>query len=281
MNNGWIKLHRKIREKAYYKNSKYIHLWLHILLRANHKVNEFMWNNEIIIIKEGQFITGRKELSIETGINESTIEKILNLFEKEHQIEQQKTTKFRLITVINWKDYQEKEQQSNNRVTTKEQQSNTNNNYKNIKNEKKELSIDSVPSKTLKEYRNLRRKQIGKYPTQARPATEKQKAFLKRSKSLDYFHAKGIENGFDYLEEEDEQANKKFIGISRAYEKRYGDNYKEPIDWWFSGDNAWCDYHPSNFFSVGTWMKFDNKKTIRQGSWDKEKINSKKQGAWN
>ena len=95
-----------------------------------------MWNNEIIVIKEGQFITGRKKLSDETGINESTIEKILKIFEKEHQIEQQKTNKFRLITVINWKDYQEKEHQNNIKVTSKEHQNNTNKNDKKNKNDK-------------------------------------------------------------------------------------------------------------------------------------------------
>jgi hypothetical protein len=138
METGWIKLHRKVMQKGWYKNSKYVHLWLHLLLKATHKQHEFMWNKEIIIIKEGQIVTGRKQLANETGINESTIEKILNLFEKEFQIEQQKTTKFRLITVINWTTHQEKEQQSNNRVTTKEQQNNT---YKNDKKEKNEKNI--------------------------------------------------------------------------------------------------------------------------------------------
>lgn len=143
-NTGWVCLWRKIQDKGWYKNAKYVQLWVHILIKANHKPNEFMWNKEIIIIKEGQFITGRKKLASETGLNESTIEKILKVFEKEHQIEQQKTTKFRLITVINWKEYQEKEQQSNNRVTTKEQQSNTNNNDNN--DNKVIVSEQSSPS---------------------------------------------------------------------------------------------------------------------------------------
>jgi len=109
---GWIKLHRKIRDKGYYKNSKFVHLWVHILLKANHEGKEFMRNNQIIVIKEGQLITGRKQLSEETGISESSIERILEMFENEHQIEQQKTTKFRLITILNWKEYQTNGQQN-------------------------------------------------------------------------------------------------------------------------------------------------------------------------
>ena len=99
-----------------------------------------MWNGEMIIIKDGQFLAGRKELSKETGIPETTIETILSFFEKEGQIRQQKTTKFRIITVLNWKQYQvEKEfgQQTDNRRTTDGQQSDTNKNKENIEKEKK------------------------------------------------------------------------------------------------------------------------------------------------
>jgi len=121
-NNGWIKLHRKMMEKGWYKNSQYVHLWTHILLKANHKAKEVMWNGQIVNIKAGQFISGRKRLSKATGIPESTIERVLKLFENEHQIEQQKTTKFRLITVINWEGHQASEQhngqQADNRRTT-------------------------------------------------------------------------------------------------------------------------------------------------------------------
>ncbi len=150
MNNGYIKLYRKIKEKGWYKNSKYVHLWIHLLLLATHKVHEFMWNNQIIVIKEGQILTGRKQLSDETGLAQSTIEKILKLFEKEHQIEQQKTTKFRIITIINWKEYQQreqqKEQQSDNRVTTKEQQSDTYKNDKKVKNDKNNPAVAIAPA---------------------------------------------------------------------------------------------------------------------------------------
>lgn len=102
--------------------------------------------------------------------------------------------------------------------------------------------------------------------------TEKQKSNIVRLKSLSYFHDKGVENGFDYLLEEDDQANRKFIGLARAFEKRYGNRMMEVIDWWFATNNAWCDYHPANFFTINNYMKYDNKKKIRQDSWDNEKL---------
>ena len=149
MNNGWIKLYRKIQGKGYYKKSKYVHLWVHLLLKANHKENEFMWNDKMTIIKQGQLLTGRKQLSDETGINESSIERILKMLENEQQIEQQKTTKFRIITIKNWENYQsgisseqQKEQQANNKRTTSEQQLNTNKNDKNDKNDNNKELFD-------------------------------------------------------------------------------------------------------------------------------------------
>ena len=120
MNNGWIKLHRKLKDKGYYKKPAYLALWIHLLLSANHDKKEFMWNGEIVMVKSGQLITGRKELSEQTGIPESTIEDILKLLERQHQIQQQKTTKFRLITIVKWGEYQKSDSKSNNRATTEQ-----------------------------------------------------------------------------------------------------------------------------------------------------------------
>ena len=88
-----------------------------------------MHDGNIILIKEGQLITGRKQLSEVTGIPETTVERILKMLENEHQIGQQKTTKYRLITILNWADHQTRTEER----TTNGQQTDT---YKNDKKEK-------------------------------------------------------------------------------------------------------------------------------------------------
>jgi hypothetical protein len=137
---GWIKLHRKLLDNCIAKKPAYLSLWVILLLMAQHKESTFIWNNKKQVLKKGQLITGRKSLSKRTGIAESQIYKILNFFEMEQQIEQQKTNKFTLITIVNWNAYQQEEQvteqQGNNKVTTKRQQSNTYKNVKNVKNDK-------------------------------------------------------------------------------------------------------------------------------------------------
>jgi len=144
MEQGWIKLHRKLLDNPVCKKPTYAWLWVYLLLKANHKPSKFMWNGEVIIIKDGQLLIGRKKLSIETGIPESTIEDILKMLEKQQQIRQQKTTKFRVITILNWHTHQKDDIKSNNKATTKQQQSDTYKNEKNEENEEKELATPSV-----------------------------------------------------------------------------------------------------------------------------------------
>ncbi len=137
MSNGWIKLHRKILDNPISKRPTWAWLWVTLLLKANHSETKMIWNDHTIVLKEGQFITGRDALSEETGIHRSSIERILQFLENEHQIEQQKTTKYRLITILNWKDYQKEDSTSSNKRATNEQQASTNKNDKKVKNEKK------------------------------------------------------------------------------------------------------------------------------------------------
>jgi len=154
---GWIKIHRQLKEKAYYKDSEFIHLWLHLLLCANHANGEYLNGYEIIKLKKGQFVTGRKKLSLETGISESKIERILKVFESEQQIEQQTNSRSRVISILLWDKYQQTEQQVDSKWTANEQQVDTNNNDKNNKNDKNKNTIPSFfefldYAKTLDKY---------------------------------------------------------------------------------------------------------------------------------
>lgn len=142
MAEGWIKIHRSLSGKGWYNRPDYVALWIHILMKANHKTIEYYWNGKTIYLKAGQFICGRRSLSQETGVNESKLERILKCFESEQQIEQQKTSTSRLISIINYKKYQQSEQQIEQRVnnerTASEQRVNTKEELKNNKNDKNE-----------------------------------------------------------------------------------------------------------------------------------------------
>jgi hypothetical protein len=150
MQNGWIKLHRQMVDKGFYTKSQYVHLWIHLLLSANHEPKEFMWNGNIILVKEGRMITGRKQLSHETGIPESTVTDILIFLEKQHQIQQQKTNKYRLITIVNWIKHQTSDRKSNNTPTSSQQHADTNKNVRSIRM-KENTTAENTADWSLKE----------------------------------------------------------------------------------------------------------------------------------
>ena len=148
MEQGWIKIHRTIIDKGWFQDSNAVHLWFYLLLKASHSKSEYLWNGQIIDLQPGQFVTGRKKIANETGIQESKIERLLKLFESEQQIEQRKTNTSRLISIINYKKFQSNEQpfeqRVNNKRTTNEQRVNTNKELKELKELKNDNYKDSL-----------------------------------------------------------------------------------------------------------------------------------------
>lgn len=137
MSNGWVKIHRKIAENPIATKPAYAWLWVMLLIKANHADNEVLMNGQKIPIKKGQFLTGRLELSRATGIKSTTIERGLHYLENGHYIGQQKTTKYRVITILNWDGYQKADTKPDIKRTTLGQHSDTNKNDKKDKNDKK------------------------------------------------------------------------------------------------------------------------------------------------
>lgn len=116
-----------------------LQLFLYCLLKANHETKEIIFNNEIIKIEKGTFITGRFEIAKDLKMNPASVYKNLKKLEMLSYISLKSNNKFSMLTILKYNTYQTivttKEQQSNNKVTTKEQQSNTNKKYKNDKKE--------------------------------------------------------------------------------------------------------------------------------------------------
>jgi DNA replication protein DnaD len=103
---GWVKLYRCLLDDAACQKSAYFHLWVTLLLMAAHKEHEFIFNNQIQKLQPGQLITGRKKLSKLTGISETTVRRILKCFENGHMVQRKVTTKYTVITITNWENYQ-------------------------------------------------------------------------------------------------------------------------------------------------------------------------------
>lgn len=143
---GWIKVHRKMLHSNIFQNEKLLKVFMYCLLKATHKERKQLIGLQTVELKPGQFVFGRKKASEELNMNESTVYKYMKFLESQKTITMNSNNKFTIVTVDKWHDYQvldaEIEQQNNNKITTKEQQNNTNKNVKNVKN--KEYIVEII-----------------------------------------------------------------------------------------------------------------------------------------
>lgn len=136
---GWWRFYRKIWENPYMDRPAYFSVWCWLLSEAQWQEGKrVIFNGQPIELKPGQLTCGRKQISMATGVPSGTVQRILKCLKNEHQIEQRTDHQKRLITVINWKEYQndeqDNEQRMNNEWTTNEQRMNTTEEYKKLKN---------------------------------------------------------------------------------------------------------------------------------------------------
>lgn len=120
---GFIKLHRKFLKWEWQNDSKMVHLFLYIILSANFEPKK--WQG--IPIERGQFITGLKSLSLNTGLSIQSIRTCLKKLQNTKEITIKPTNKYSVITVVNYNTYQLREDTTNkqtNKPTTNNQQSN-------------------------------------------------------------------------------------------------------------------------------------------------------------
>ena len=145
---GWIKLYRKFSDWEWFNVSEMVHLFIYLLLNANHE--EGNWRG--INIKRGQILTGLNSLNEKTGISIRTLRTCLDRLEKTKEIDRQTTNKYSIITICNYESYQgeklNSDKHSDKQLTSKRQandkQTTTNNNEENKKNDNNEKKMEFV-----------------------------------------------------------------------------------------------------------------------------------------
>lgn len=143
MSSGWIKIHRIALDWEWYKTPNMVQFFIHCLLRANHKKGK--WQG--IELEPGQFISGRKQLSLETGLSERNIRTCIKHLKSTNEMTSKSYAKFSVFTINSWNKYQLEDDVTSN-VTSKrpasDQQVTTNKNVKNEKNEKNLLASEII-----------------------------------------------------------------------------------------------------------------------------------------
>ncbi|MCB0746113.1 MAG: hypothetical protein KDC90_01495 [Ignavibacteriae bacterium] len=140
MNNGWIKLHRKLKKHWTWKEPLSLKLWIDFLMRANHEGAKIKIGSNFIKVERGSFITSQFGLAKEYSCSRKRINTFLGLLRKDKMIDFKGHSKYTIITISNYNTYQDsgatEEHQKNIKGTSTEHQENTNKKYKNVKNDK-------------------------------------------------------------------------------------------------------------------------------------------------
>lgn len=163
MGEPFIKLYKKLLKWEWYEDTNTFRLFMHCLLKANWKAGE--WHG--MTINPGQFVTSLPKLSKETGLSIQQTRTALTHMISTGEITDKSYSKFRVITVNKWSDYQE----VNRQLTDNQQTTNTQSNS--------ELtSIEEIKNKRIKEIKNN--------STFVKPTVEEVRAYcLERGNGVD------------------------------------------------------------------------------------------------
>ena len=139
MAEAFIKLYRKLLKWEWYDDPNTCRVFIHCLLKANWK--EARWHG--VEIQPGQFITSLPKLAKETKLSIQQTRTALSKLVSTGEITDKGYSKFRIITVNNWSQYQG----ATDKITDNQQTNNSQSNRqvtavkeykedKNIKNKK-------------------------------------------------------------------------------------------------------------------------------------------------
>ncbi|HBN3605280.1 TPA: DNA replication protein [Escherichia coli O25b:H4-ST131] len=126
---GYVSIHRQFMDSRLYKDSQAVHLWLHLILKANHESTVVNTDIGPITVDRGQMITGRPSLVRETFIPDNKVRSLLRTFESKGMLNIcSMGKKFSLFTIVKYDDFQAKN------CPTVVQRLSINNNINNISN---------------------------------------------------------------------------------------------------------------------------------------------------
>lgn len=109
MQEGWILLHRKLQECEIWANSQPFDMrsaWVDLLLLANHKDAEIIFDYKPMTVKRGQYLTSVRKLSARWSWSKDRTLKYLKLLESLGMIHRDSTNQRTLITIEKYDVYQ-------------------------------------------------------------------------------------------------------------------------------------------------------------------------------
>jgi len=138
MQNGFIKIQRKLWDNPLSNKPNYLAIWIYLLSHANFKDKYKIINNKKILIKRGSFIGSLRKISKHFTVSISTVKYIIDYFIYEQMIEHQPNTKFSLFKIKNYDLYNSIEHKVEHHPNTTQTPTKTTKKEKKEKKEEKE-----------------------------------------------------------------------------------------------------------------------------------------------
>ncbi len=142
MNRGYIKYFRKWTDEPWWQNLKLSHFFTYCLTKASHKSRDTIVGYKNVSLRPGQFIFGRKIAAQETGLSEQEIRTCIKYLTENGKINCEPTSKFSIITVLDWSTYQDWDGSSNQQVTSTQPANNHRQECKEFKESKENNDIE-------------------------------------------------------------------------------------------------------------------------------------------
>jgi len=109
MEQGWVKLYRKIRLNLLYTEERMFskfEAWIDLLLSASHKDTKVSQGSDVVECPKGSFVTSIRKLSDRWGWSKTKVVTFCERLEKEQMITFVPEERRTIISIVNWGVYQ-------------------------------------------------------------------------------------------------------------------------------------------------------------------------------
>ena len=144
-NGGYIRLHRQILKWEWWSNPNTFRMFIYLLLKANYCDLKF----EGKVIHRGQLVTSIPKLAQETTLTPRQVRVTLDHLKLTGEVTDTYTSKYRIITVVNYDKYQTDDRQDGSQMTGERQ---ANDRQMTVSKEIKKDNKDKNNNKPLKRF---------------------------------------------------------------------------------------------------------------------------------
>ncbi len=120
---GWIKLHRQLLDCDLWINDDdepfdRRSAWVDLLLRANHKDKQIIFDNALMTVGRGQLVTSVRKLADRWRWGKDKTVKFLKLLEEMDMIKRDSDSRRTLLTIVNYEVYQDTADTEQTQIST-------------------------------------------------------------------------------------------------------------------------------------------------------------------